>query len=340
MVERVLSIGECMVELRQVTGGMMETGFAGDTFNTAHYLRAFLPEAYPVDYFTAIGTDSISDAMLAFIQNLGIGTGFIRRVPGRIPGLYMIHLDDGERSFSYWRSNSAARLLADDGDALRTAVDASAVIFFSGITLAILPPAGVETLLAELRRAKAAGKLVAFDPNIRPGLWSDADTMRRTILDGARTATIVMPGFADEAVHFGDASVSVTIARYQSLGAGNVVVKDGANGVTLRFGDDRAFVPAMPVEKVVDTTGAGDSFNGAFLASFLQGAAPAKAAGFAANVAAKVVGVTGALMNMGAALELGGTDFASDRLKPLENRETLVVQPGDSSPGRVDDAAQ
>lgn len=305
MVERVLSIGECMVELRQVADGMMETGFAGDTFNTAHYLRAFLPETYQVDYFTAIGVDSISDAMLAFIEGLGIGTGFIRRVPDRIPGLYMIHLEDGERSFSYWRSNSAARLLADDSGALRTAIDASTVIFFSGITLAILPPAGIETLLAELRQAKAAGKLIAFDPNIRPGLWSDADTMRRTILAGAQAATMVMPGFADEATHFGDASVSATIARYQSLGVDNVVVKDGANGVTLRFGDDQAFVPAVPVGKIVDTTGAGDSFNGAFLASHIQGAAPAEAAAHAAGVAAQVVGVTGALMRIGVVMEPG-----------------------------------
>jgi 2-dehydro-3-deoxygluconokinase len=305
MVERVLSIGECMVELRQVADGMMETGFAGDTFNTAHYLRASLPKTYQVDYFTAIGTDSISDAMLAFIEGLGIGTGFIRRVPDRIPGLYMIHLEDGERSFSYWRSNSAARLLADDCGALRAAIDASTVIFFSGITLAILPPAGVETLLVELRQAKAAGKLVAFDPNIRPGLWNDADTMRRTILAGAQAATMVMPGFADEATHFGDASAAATIARYQALGVRNVVVKDGANGVTLRFGDDQAFVPAVPVVKIVDTTGAGDSFNGAFLASHIKGAPPAEAAAHAAGVAAQVVGVTGALMSIGVVMEPG-----------------------------------
>ncbi|KQZ99853.1 2-dehydro-3-deoxygluconokinase [Mesorhizobium sp. Root157] len=304
MVGRILSIGECMVELRQAEGGLMRKGFAGDTFNTAYYLRAFLPAAYAVDYFTAIGTDPVSDEMLAFMQSAGIGTSLIRRVPHRTPGLYMIHLKGGERSFTYWRSNSAARLLADDSDALRAAIDASEMIFFSGITLAILAPAAVETLLAELGRARAVGKLIAFDPNIRPGLWDNPDTMRRMIAAGARLATIVMPGFEDEATHFGDASVSATIDRYRSLGVEKLVVKNGASGITLSFGEERTFLAAVPAAKVVDTTGAGDSFNGAFLASWMQGDDPPHAAEFAASVAAQVVGQHGALVKTGISSKL------------------------------------
>ncbi len=296
MAGRVLSIGECMVELRQAEGGLLRQGFAGDSFNTAYYVRAFLPEARPVDYFTAVGTDTISDDMLAFIESTGVGTGFIRRVPGRSPGLYMIHLKDGERSFSYWRSASAARLLADDPQALRAAIDASEVIFFSGITLAILAPEAIATLLDELGRAKADGKLVAFDPNIRPRLWDDVETMRSTITAGAAASSLVMPSFEDEATHFGDASVDATIARYAGLGVGKLVVKDGAAGITLSFEGDRAFVPATRAEKVVDTTGAGDSFNGAFLARYLTTGDHRAAASFAADVAAAVIGHHGALV--------------------------------------------
>ena len=68
MAGRVLSIGECMIELSQAEAGLLRQGFAGDSFNTAYYLRAFLPPAQPVDYFTAVGTDPVSDAMLAFID--------------------------------------------------------------------------------------------------------------------------------------------------------------------------------------------------------------------------------------------------------------------------------
>lgn len=296
MAGRVLSIGECMVELRQAEGGLLRQGFAGDSFNTAYYVRAFLPKTQPVDFFTAVGTDTISDEMLAFIEGTGVGTSFVRRVPGRSPGLYMIHLKDGERSFSYWRSASAARLLADDTDALRAAIDASDVVFFSGITLAILAPEAVDTLLVELDRARAAGKLVAFDPNIRPRLWDDADTMRRTITAGAAAAAIVMPSFEDEATYFGDASIGATIVRYRGLGIEKLVVKNGAEGITLSFGGNETFVASAVAEKVVDTTGAGDSFNGAFLARYIETGDHLAAAEFAARVAASVIGHHGALL--------------------------------------------
>lgn len=296
MAGRLLAIGECMVELMQAEGGLMRKSFAGDTFNTAYYARQYLPSDWSVDYFSAVGTDTISDEMLAFMEGHGIGTRHVARVEGRSPGLYMIHLKNGERSFSYWRSASAAKLLARDGDRLRAAIEASDIVVYSGITLAILPAEDVETLLAELRRAKAAGKRVIFDPNIRPRLWDDAGRMRATITEGARAATLVMPSLDDEKTHFGDASLDETIARYGALGVDEQVVKDGGEGATLVFDAERSHVPSAKVEKIVDTTSAGDSFNGAFLASLATGAEPREAARFAADVAAAVIQHHGALV--------------------------------------------
>ena len=298
MTGRLLSIGECMVELMQAEGDLLRKGYAGDSFNTAYYARRFLAADWSVDYLTAVGTDTVSDDMLAFMQTTGVGTGLIRRVEGRSPGLYMIHLKDGERSFSYWRSVSAAKTLADDADHLRTAIETADIIVFSGITLAILAPDAVETLLSELRRAKAAGKLVVFDPNIRPRLWDDRQRMLDTISDGARASGLVMPSFDDEATHFGDADIAATIARYRGLGVENIVVKDGANGVTLNFaGQDNIFVPTEKVEKIVDTTSAGDSFNGAFLARYAIDGNAKTATEFAAKAAAAVIQHHGALIS-------------------------------------------
>lgn len=296
MAGRLLSIGECMVELMQAEGGLLRKGFAGDTFNTAYYARQYLPADWSVDYFSAVGTDMISDEMLAFMEGHGIGTGHVTRIGGRSPGLYMIHLKDGERSFSYWRSVSAAKLLARDGDRLRAAIEACDIIVFSGITLAIVQPEDVDTLLAELRRARAAGKHVAFDPNIRPRLWDDAERMRTTITEGARAATLVMPSLDDETTHFGDASLKETIARYRALGVENLVVKDGDKGATLVFGGERNHVPSSEVRTIVDTTSAGDSFNGAFLARLATGANPQEAARLAADAAAAVIQHHGALI--------------------------------------------
>lgn len=298
MAGKLLSIGECMVELMQAEGDLLRKGYAGDTFNTAYYARLFLPCDWSVDYLTAVGTDAVSDEMLAFIEKTGVGTSSIRRVEGRSPGLYMIHLKDGERSFSYWRSVSAAKTLADDASHLRTAIEASDIIVFSGITLAILAPSAVETLLSELRRAKAAGKLVVFDPNIRPRLWDDKAYMRETVSAGARASSLVMPSFDDEQAHFGDADIAATIARYRGLGVDNIVVKDGPKGVTLSFGDaPLQFVPSANVEKIVDTTSAGDSFNGAFLARYATGGDATAAARFAAEAAATVIQHHGALVS-------------------------------------------
>ena len=114
MTSRILAIGECMVELSQTDAGLYRRSFAGDTFNAAWYLRRLLHLDAEVSYATCIGEDAVSDEMLRFFETEGILTDAVRRVPDRTVGLYMISLDGGERSFSYWRAQSAARCLADD----------------------------------------------------------------------------------------------------------------------------------------------------------------------------------------------------------------------------------
>jgi 2-dehydro-3-deoxygluconokinase len=302
MQKRLLSIGECMVELSQAGDGLLRKGFAGDSFNTAWYARACLSAEWSVDYLTALGDEPMSDEMAAFIERAGIGTGHIRRIAGRTAGLYMISLKDGERSFSYWRDSSAAKLLAADRDHLRAAIDHADVMYFSGITLAILSQEDAEALLADMRDARDAGKLVVFDPNIRPRLWQDHEQMLRTITRGAGVSSLVMPSYDDERAHFKDASIADTIARYRAAGAFDVVVKNAADGITLAFGDAILPIPATRVDRVVDTTSAGDSFNGAFLAYYLLDGDVEKAARYAADVAACVIGANGALVELPANL--------------------------------------
>lgn len=297
---KFLSIGECMVELSQAGDGHLRKGFAGDTLNTAWYARAYFPSDWSVDYFTALGDDPLSEEMLQFITNANIGTNEIARIQGGTPGLYLINLKNGERTFSYWRSSAAARQLARDGDHLRRVIDAADVVYFSGITLGVLADQNaIDTFLAELRRAKAAGKLVAFDPNIRPRIWQNKEHMLATITEGARAASMVMPSFDDEKTFFGDDNVETTIRRYQALGVTKLVVKDGENGATLEFDGNRSHEPACKVDNVVDTTSAGDSFNGTFLAKLMTGASPQEAARAAAQAAATVIGHHGALISHG-----------------------------------------
>lgn len=299
------AIGECMVELSSVGEGLYRQGFAGDTFNTAWYVRALTePSACVVRYVTAVGDDKLSDELLAFIAGSGIDASHIRRIAGRPVGLYAIHLDGHERSFSYWRDRSAARLLAADRDALAAALADADVAYFSGITLAILSAEDRRTLLDGLAGVRARGGTVAFDPNVRPRLWPDLETMRAGTEAGYAVATVALPTWPDERDVFGDGSIEAQIRRLQALGVSEIVVKAGADPCVVVADGVAETVPAVRVEAPVDTTGAGDSFNAGYLSARMAGMTPAAAARAGHAVAARVIGVKGALAPMAAVADL------------------------------------
>lgn len=294
---RILAIGECMVEMAPM--GVADTykmGFAGDTMNTAWYLRRLLGTDHQVDYFTVVGTDSVSDQMLGFLEEAGIGTDHIARHVDRTVGLYMIQLNDGERSFSYWRGQSAARTLAQDDTRLENALKGADVAFFSGITVAILPKGDRARFLAILAAFQTAGGTVVFDPNLRPKLWESKEDMTSAIMQAAAVSSISLPSHEDEAEWFGDADSLATAARYAGAGARTVLVKNGPADILIHR--DNAITTLSPekIDAVVDTTAAGDSFNAGYLAALLQGASEKEAAAAGAALAGKVIRSRGALV--------------------------------------------
>ncbi len=114
---RIALIGECMIELQQRADGTLQQSFGGDTLNTAVYLSRELGKGAEVDYVTALGDDSFSDAMCQSWASEGIGLEMVQRLPGRLPGLYCIQTDAaGERRFSLLAQRSGgARLLYHAG---------------------------------------------------------------------------------------------------------------------------------------------------------------------------------------------------------------------------------
>lgn len=297
--QRLVCVGECMVEMAPHGSDDYAMGFAGDTLNTAWYARRLLPQTFSVGYVSCVGDDAISDRMTNFLSDQDIDVSGIRQIPEKTVGLYMIQLDNGERSFSYWRGQSAARNMADDQQALAESLKGAGVIQFSGITLAILDDEARAKFCDVIAEARANGAIVAFDTNMRPRLWDSLDAMRAGILQGAAVADIVLPSFDEEVATFGDTSQEDTIARYRDLGATTVVVKNGIEPLILwdSSAGTSSHAPVAATD-VVDTTAAGDSFDAGFLSAWMQGASLAGSVKAGMTLAALVIQGKGALVQI------------------------------------------
>ncbi|MGY6411902.1 MAG: sugar kinase [Alkalilacustris sp.] len=294
----ILSIGEAMVELSPAEAPeLWRLGIAGDTLNTAWYLRGLLGPDWRVGYLSRVGTGPFSRRMVDFLTAAGIGTAHVSRDPAREIGLYAIELTDGERSFSYWREASAARGLAADAGALEAALAEARLAYLSGITLAILPAQDRARLLDRLAAARGRGVRVVFDPNLRPRLWETPEAMRAGVEAAAPGADLVLPSFDDEAAQFGDADPAATVARYLDLGAAEVVVKNAGGPVRFGAADGTGgTVTGLERATPVDSTAAGDSFNAGYLAARLEGAGQEDAIRAGHALGRAVIGHRGALV--------------------------------------------
>ncbi len=306
---KVASIGECMIELRHRSELELELGFGGDTLNFAVYLARLCRGAdVGVDYVTALGDDPYSDAMLAGWRAEGIGCDLVARLPGRLPGLHTIRTDaQGERTFTYWRSASAARdvLKGAHGARFVEALAGYDLLHLSGITLSILDAAQREALTALADRIRAQGGRVVFDSNFRPAGWPDRDEARAAFDAMLRRVALALPTLDDDQVLFGVADAEASARRLHGLGVPEVAVKLGADGCWLSSDGRGAPVAAEPVARVVDSTAAGDSFNAGYLAARLAGAGPDAAALQGHRIAARVIAHPGAIIPAAAMADVG-----------------------------------
>jgi 2-dehydro-3-deoxygluconokinase len=299
---RVACIGECMIELKQAQGdsqgGFYSQGYGGDTLNTAVYLARLGVE---VDYITALGDDPMSDEMIVNWAAEGVGTGRVARLPGKLPGLYLIQTDDkGERRFFHWRENSAARSLMDmpETDELLGSLASYNLVYLSAITLSLYGQCGRARLIAALRSAREAGTRVAFDTNFRARGWADLDIARAVYDDAFKVFDILLASTEDLLPLYAGESDDRLMARIASAEA---VLKLSEPASIVRFEGVSHAVKAEPMAKpVVDTTAAGDSFAAAYLAARLAGSDPIEAARAGHRLASVVVCYPGAIIQRAA----------------------------------------
>jgi 2-dehydro-3-deoxygluconokinase len=296
--KHIVSFGECMLELSGATLGEQNwaLNYGGDTYNVALYLARL---GCDVSYMTALGQDRYSTTLRNLWQAEGIKTGLVLTHPDRIPGLYSINVDkDGERTFLYWRGQSAARAFFDCPDTdecIQRAQDAD-VVYLSGITLSLFSQAQREQICNLARVVRAKGGEVVFDTNFRANGWPDRNSAAQAIAEFASHATMLLPTLEDDQALYDVQNYEDCANYWLSRGVREVAVKLGRSGAYVASAHIRELVPTPVAIAACDTTGAGDSFNGAYVAARLSGATQVEAAKSGHRLAGEVVRHRGAII--------------------------------------------
>ncbi|BAC93318.1 sugar kinase [Vibrio vulnificus YJ016] len=298
-IKRVAVIGECMVELRR-NNGVLEQGFGGDTLNTAVYLSRLTHEhGVASSYVTGLGRDAFSQQMLSAWQVEALDTEHVFISEDKLPGIYVIETAaDGERSFFYWRNDSAAKywLRGQEIPQLAHALRHHQMIYLSGISLAILPSDCCDALLELLRLLRAQGATIAFDNNYRPALWPSQQQAQSVYRQVLALTDIAFLTFDDEQALYGDETEQQAVDRTQTLGVKEIVIKRGAEPCMVVTQVGIESIASQPVEKIVDTTAAGDSFSAGYLAKRLLGGSTGESALAGHTLAGAVIQQRGALI--------------------------------------------
>lgn len=295
---KIACLGEAMIEMIANSDGTQAAlGVAGDSMNTAIYLKRCLGAEHQVAYVSMVGRDAFSDRIENFIASEGVSTRLLKRHASKLPGIYAVSTDDaGERSFSYWRDASAAREMLSDPDGLSLdELSDFDVISASAISLAILPQSARDNFFDWLSDFRSKGGRFVFDSNFRPALWPDRDIAKAEISKAWQCCDIALPSVDDEMALFEDADEEAVLARLRAFGVTSGVLKRGDLGPIPIAQDEQFDLTFAAAEHVVDTTAAGDSFNGGFLGAFLATGDLAAAAQAGHQLACHVVGHRGAI---------------------------------------------
>ncbi len=293
MTPEILGFGEPLIEMVRLPDDIdgrptYVQGFGGDS-STATIAAA--RQGGKAGYISAVGGDMFGDALRGLWTREGVDHSHVLTRDGAPTGICFINPDPAARSFTYARTGSAASRF-EASEVPLAAIAEARILHLSGITLAVsgtMRAAG----FAAMRMAKDGGTLVSLDINNRPALW-DGDLARATLEDAAQLADIVFVSDDEAELLFGDRTQEAVADRFLGLGAGIVVAKAGAKGALLAVGELRVPVPPAP-SRPVDSSGAGDSFAGTFLAWYVETGDAVLAARKGAEIAAATVSGYGAV---------------------------------------------
>jgi 2-dehydro-3-deoxygluconokinase len=282
----IVAIGEPMIEFNQTQASAREylQGFGGDTSN---FCVAAARQGGRVGYITRVGNDAFGRSLLELWQREGVDVSGVATDEQAHTAVYFVTHDERGHAFSYLRKGSAASRLSPANVPLGP-IGGARFLHVSGISQAISESA-CDAVLAALEHAKREGVAVTFDPNVRLKLWPL--TRARAIIDAtARLADYLLPSFEDAHTLTGLADPEAIVQHYLALGPHTVCLKMGGDGVLVAQGASRVRIAGHQID-VVDATGAGDCFDGAFVTRL--------AAGDTAEAAARYANAAAALSTQG-----------------------------------------
>lgn len=300
-MKNIYLFGECMIELKtasqEPSSRTLAQSYAGDVFNTAVYLKRTFSDV-DVHLVTAVGEDSFSQDMIQYFKSEHIGTDFVFQSPTKIPGLYAIQVDEaGERSFTYWRNDSAARQVMQliDENAIN-ALTQGDLFFFSGISLAVIEPCARDDFWNMVEKLKTAGVKIVFDPNYRARMWDNPAQAKEQFEKAFSLSNIALPG-VDDFQQLYDLSTSEAVYEFcKPYQFEELIIKNGEAGIFCYVQDENFKFDITPVKHVVDTTSAGDSFNGVYLGARTNNLSISQSINLASKAAGFVIQHKGAIV--------------------------------------------
>lgn len=272
MASDVILFGEPMALFAaQDEGNLSETAvftrmLAGAEVNVAIGLTRL---GYRVTYGTKLGVDPFGDYIEKKLQQEGITTS-ITRDPKHLTGLqWKNNVTKGDPDTHYRRTKTAASYLSEE-DVDKFDFSGAKLLHITGI----FPALSLHTRNAVFRmieKAREYGMFVSFDPNLRECLWESRSVMIRTINHIASKVDLVLPGIGEGKILMGSDKPEEIAEFYRNLGAKTVIVKLGPEGAYGKSDTEEGYFKGYPVEKVVDTVGAGDGFAAGVLSAVLEG---------------------------------------------------------------------
>jgi len=288
----VITVGEAMallmacepLPLEQVA--RFERATAGAELNVSVGLARL---GFQVGYISRLGADSLGRNLLAFMKAEGIDLRHVQ-TDGRYPTGFMLKsmaLDGSDPQIEYFRRGSAASHMSLN-DMPAEVVREARLLHLTGISPA-LSGTCLDLVFGLAGQARRAGRLVSFDPNLRPRLWPSQAAMVATLNELAEQADLVLPGLAEGKLLTGCRHAEGIADFYLARGASQVVVKLGPEGAYYASASERGIAPGRRVERVVDTVGAGDGFAVGVISALLDGLPLSAAAARGNAVGARVV---------------------------------------------------